>query len=297
MQKITPFLWFDDKAEEVVNFYMSIFKNSKIGSITRYGEEGAEVSGRPKGTVMTVTFQLDGQEFTALNGGPVFKFTEAISFFVNCETENEVTEYFKKLSEGGQVLMPLNKYPFSEKYAFLKDKFGVAWQLMLSATQHHIAPCLLFVGKNLGNAEAAVRFYTTVFKHASVHHMLHYEKGESGQVGTVKHSSFLLEGQEFMAMDGAGPHTFTFNESISFVLNCETQQEVDELWEKLSKGGEKGRCGWLKDKYGLSWQVVPTVLGKMLQDKDAEKSKRVMKAVLQMDKLDIQRLQQAYDRG
>jgi predicted 3-demethylubiquinone-9 3-methyltransferase (glyoxalase superfamily) len=160
MQKITPFLWFDNKAEEAINFYVSIFKNSKVGRITRYGEEGEKVSGRPKGTVMTATFELEGREFIALNGGPQFKFTEA----------------------------------------------------------------------------------------------------------------------------------------ISFVVNCETQEEIDEMWEKLSEGGEKGRCGWLKDKYGLSWQVVPPVLGEMLQDKNAEKSERVMKAMLQMDKLDIKTLQQAYER-
>lgn len=158
MQEITPCLWFDNQAEEAVNFYVSIFKNSKVGSITRYGEAGAEVSGRPKGSVMTVTFQLDGQEFMALNGGPQFKFTEA----------------------------------------------------------------------------------------------------------------------------------------ISFIVNCETQKEVDELWEKLSKGGEAGQCGWLKDKYGVSWQIVPTVLGKMIQDKDPKKSEKVMQALLQMKKLDIDRLKKAY---
>jgi len=157
MQKITPFLWFDGQAEEAMNFYISIFKNSKVGSVTRCGEGGPG----PKGSVMSVTFQLDGQEFSALNGGPHFKFTEAISFFVNCET----------------------------------------------------------------------------------------------------------------------------------------QQEVDELWAKLSEGGQKSRCGWLKDKFGLSWQVIPSVLGKMLHDKDPEKAKRVMQAMLQMDKIDIKSLQQAYDRG
>ena len=160
MQKITPFLWFDSKAEEAMNFYVSIFKNSKIVSISRYGEEGAKVSGRPKGTVMTGTFQIAGQEFIILNGGPQFKFTEAISFFVNCET----------------------------------------------------------------------------------------------------------------------------------------QKEVDDLWEKLSKGGKKGQCGWLKDKYGISWQIVPSALGKMLQDKDTEKSERVAKAMLQMTKIDIKTLKQAYEK-
>jgi len=155
MQKITPFLWFDGKAEEAMNFYTSIFKTSKIGRITRYGDAGPG----PKGAVMSATFQLDGQEFMALNGGPQFKFTEAISFFVNCET----------------------------------------------------------------------------------------------------------------------------------------QEEVDELWEKLSDGGQKSRCGWLKDKYGLSWQIIPSALGKMLGDKDPEKSQRVMKAMLQMDKIDIRRLQEAHE--
>ena len=160
MKKITPFLWFDNKAEEAAKFYVSIFKNSKMGGITRYDEEGSKAAKRPKGTVMTVEFQLEGQEFVALNGGPHFKFTEA----------------------------------------------------------------------------------------------------------------------------------------ISFVVDCKTQEEVDKFWEKLSEGGEKSRCGWLKDKYGLSWQIVPTVLTEMLQDKDAEKSKRVMKAMLQMDKLDIKTLKQAYER-
>jgi len=160
MQKITPFLWFNDQAEEAATFYASIFKNSKIVDIARYDEAEAAASGRPKGTVMIVTFELEGQTFTALNGGPVFRFTEAISFLVNCET----------------------------------------------------------------------------------------------------------------------------------------QQEVDELWEKLSEGGEKGRCGWLKDRYGVSWQIVPTVLGELLRDKDAEKTQRVMKAMLQMDKIDIRALKQAYEQ-
>jgi len=160
MQKITPFLWFDDKAEEAVSFYTSIFKNSKIVKIARYGDAGAQVSGRPKGTVMIVAFQLEGQEFVALNGGPQFKFTEA----------------------------------------------------------------------------------------------------------------------------------------ISFVVNCQTQEEVDEYWEKLSAGGQEVQCGWLKDKYGLSWQIVPTILGEMLSDPDPKKAERVMKAMLQMKKIDIKGLKQAYEQ-
>jgi predicted 3-demethylubiquinone-9 3-methyltransferase (glyoxalase superfamily) len=158
MQRIKPFLWFDDQAEEAVKFYTSIFKNSRIGKISRYGEEGEKIAGRPKGSVMTVEFQLEGQEFVALNGGPLFKFTEA----------------------------------------------------------------------------------------------------------------------------------------VSFVVNCKTQAEVDKFWKKLSAGGKEVQCGWLKDKFGLSWQIVPTVLGELLSDKDAAKSQRVMSAMLKMVKLDIKKLKQAY---
>jgi predicted 3-demethylubiquinone-9 3-methyltransferase (glyoxalase superfamily) len=159
MQKITPCLWFDNQAEEAANFYVSIFNNSKIRNMTRYGEAGAEVSGRPKGSVMTVTFEIEGQEFVALNGGP----------------------------------------------------------------------------------------------------------------------------------------HFTFSEAISLMVKCETQKEIDEMWEKLSQGGEEGPCGWLKDKYGLSWQIVSPEWNEMLRDKDVQKSERVMKAILQMTKPDIKTLKQAYD--
>ena len=154
-----------------------------------------------------------------------------------------------------------------------------------------ITPFLWFDGK----AEEAMNFYISIFKNSKIVSVSRYGEGGPGPKGTVMTGTFQLEGQQFMALNG-GPH-FTFSQAISFFVNCETQQEVDELWEKLSEGGEKQRCGWLKDKYGLSWQIVPSVLGKMLQDKDAEKAKRVMKAMLQMDKIDIEGLKQAYDRG
>ncbi|HLC56304.1 MAG TPA: VOC family protein [Candidatus Nanoarchaeia archaeon] len=298
MQKITPFLWFNDQAEEAVKFYTSIFKNSKLGSTSRYDEAGAKASGRPKGSVMVATFQINGQDFTALNGGPIFTFSPSISFFVYCKTEKDINDLFKKLSNKGEIMMPLDKYPFGERYAFFKDKYGVAWQLMLSPKQEGIVPSLLFVGKSLGKAESAVDFYTKIFKKSKIDHMVKYEKGENGKEDTVKHSSFFLEGQEFMAMDGAGPHKFAFNESISFVVNCESQDEVDHYWEKLSEGGDEKaqQCGWLKDKFGISWQIVPTISIKMLQDKDPAKSKRVMQAILKMKKIDIPTLKKAYNQ-
>jgi predicted 3-demethylubiquinone-9 3-methyltransferase (glyoxalase superfamily) len=152
-----------------------------------------------------------------------------------------------------------------------------------------IAPFLWFNQ----NAEEAMKFYISIFKDSKVLNIARYGEAGPGAKGTVMTATFQLNGQQFVALNG-GPH-FKFTEAISFVVNCGTQEEVDEFWEKLSEGGEKSQCGWLKDKYGLSWQIVPTVLAELLQDKDAEKSNRVMKAMLQMDKLDIKTLKQAYE--
>jgi predicted 3-demethylubiquinone-9 3-methyltransferase (glyoxalase superfamily) len=292
MQKITPFLWFDNQAEEAANYYVSIVKNSKIVNIARYGEAGPG----PAGTVMTVTFQLDGQEFTALNGGPEFTFSPAISFFVNCATEEEIDRLFKKLSEGGQVLMELDKYPFSDKFAWIADKFGVSWQLNLASHTQKITPFLTFVGEQHGKAEEAVNLYISLFKNSSVKAMERYGAGEGEPERTVKHARFTLSGQEFMALDGGLEHQWTFTPAISLLVNCESQPEVDKLWQKLTEGGEEGPCGWLKDRYGVSWQIVPTVLGEMLNDPDPVKSQRVTQAMFQMKKIDIAGLKQAYEQ-
>jgi predicted 3-demethylubiquinone-9 3-methyltransferase (glyoxalase superfamily) len=294
MQKITPFLWFDDQAEEATSFYTSIFRNSKIVNVSRYGEAGGEVSGRPEGSVMTVAFQLDGQEFIALNGGPEFNFTPAISFFTACETEEEIDELWGKLSDGGEILMPLQGYPFSDKFGWVSDRFGVSWQLNLASSTQKITPFLMFVGEQGGKAEEALRFYVSLFKNSSINTIQRYGPGGEEPEGTVMHATFSLDGQGFMAMDSGREHAFTFTEAISFFVNCETQQEVDELWERFTADGEEGPCGWLKDRYGVSWQIVPAILGEMLNDADPEKSRRVTEAMLQMKKIDIQALRQAY---
>lgn len=291
MQKITPFLWFDGNAEEAANFYVSTFRNSKVVNTTRYEEAGPAA----KGTVVTVEFQLEGQEFTALNGGPRFKFTPAVSFYVACETPQEIDELWQKLSEGGTVLMELDKYPFSEKFGWVADRFGLSWQLNLASFPQKITPCLMFVGEQNGRAEEAMSFYTSLFGGSGIDRIERYNAGEGGTEGAVKHGVFSLDGQKFIAMDGGTNHPFTFTEAQSFVVNCKAQEEVDEFWERLTEGGQESQCAWLKDKYGLSWQIVPTVLIEMLQDEDAEKSKRVMEAMFQMTKIDIATLQRAYE--
>ena len=293
MQKITPYLWFAEEAEQAVNLYASSFKNSKVGEITRFG---AEVPG-PVGKVMTVSFQLAGQEFIALNGGPQFSFTPAVSFFVYCQTQEEIDMLWNKLSAGGTVLMELEKYPFSEKFGWLMDRFGVSWQLSLANLPQKINPYLLFVGQQHGKAEEAMHYYMAQFANSSISEIVHHEPGEDEPAGSVKHARFMLDGQEFIAMDSAREHSFTFTPAISFLINCHTQEEVDRFWNKLTEGGEEGQCGWLVDKFGVSWQVVPTILGELLSDPDAERAGRVVQAMLKMQKIEIGPLKQAYEQG
>ncbi|MCE8429120.1 MAG: VOC family protein [Candidatus Methanoperedens sp.] len=299
-QKITPFLWFDHQAEEAAKFYTSVFKNSRFVNITRYGEAGPEATGRTEGTIMTIEFEIEGQKFIAINGGPLFKFTPSVSFLVACDTKEEVDAIWVKLSEGGTALMELGEYPFSEKYGWTQDRYGLSWQVMFMGDRkikQKITPTLMFVGKQCGKAEVAINFYTLVFKNAEIGDILRYGKGEEpDKEGTVKHAAFTLENQEFAAMDSARNHNFTFNEAISFMVECGTQEEIDYYWEKLTAdGGQESVCGWLKDQFGVSWQVAPTILGDMLRDQNKEKVERVTNAFLKMKKFDIGELKKAYE--
>jgi len=189
--------------------------------------------------------------------------------------------------------MRLNKYPFSELFGWVQDRFGVSWQLNLAGRSQRITPFLMFVGKQHGRAEEAIKFYVSLFKNSSVGKIERWAAGESEPEGTVKHARFSLHEQPFMAMESGRDHHFTFTPAISLFVSCETQKEIDYFWEKLSAGGEKERCGWLKDKFGVSWQIIPTILGELLGDKDREKSDRARQAMLKMRKLDIKKLKQA----
>lgn len=299
-QKITPFLWFDNQAEEAVNFYTSIFNNSKVGNVSRYDEASAQASGQSAGSLLTVEFEIAGYKFVGLNGGPVFKFTPAISFFVNCKTADEVQNLWDKLSVGGKTLMPLDSYFFSEKYGWVEDKFGVSWQLILSQgeSEQKIIPSMMFVGDGCGRAKEAIDFYTSLFGNSTVISTFPYGAGqEPDKEGTLAYADFKLEGQLFAAMDSAHEHRFTFNEAVSFMVNCNTQEEVDYFWARLSAVPESEQCGWLKDKFGVSWQIVPVALFKLMSDPDPVKSQRVTQAMLQMKKIDIKALEKAYEQG
>jgi len=302
MQKIVMNLWFDSQAEEAAKFYTSLFKNSRIGKTTRYGKAGYEFHHQPEGRLMTIEFELEGQGFIGLNAGPVFKFTPAVSFLIACATKEEVDALWEKLSAGGTALMELGEYPFSEKYGWTQDRYGLSWQVMFMGERkitQKITPTLMFVGAACGRAEEAIRLFTSVFSRSKAGEILRYGKDElPDKEGTIKHAGFTLEGQEFAAMDSAYEHQFTFTEAISLVVRCDTQCEIDYYWEKLTQGGDPNAqvCGWLKDKFGLSWQVSPTVLEEMLQDPDKEKVERVTNAFLRMKKFDIAELKKAFER-
>lgn len=291
MNKISPCLWFDGKAEEAVKFYTSLFKHSEIGATARYSAESAKVSGQAQGSVMTVEFKIENLSILALNGGPHFKFTPAMSLFVWCDSEKEIETLWQKLNEGGEARMALQSYPWAQKYGWTSDRFGVEWQLILAPNREKIAPGLLFVDKLFGKGEEAINFYTTTFPNSKIEN---FTRDESTK--TVAHSVFSLFGQNIVLMEGAGNHGFTFNEAFSLMINCSTQEEIDRYWDKLtSDGGSPSQCGWLKDKYGVSWQLVPEMMSEAM--KDPKKAERVMKAVLKMTKPDLQKIKEAAEQA
>jgi len=297
-QKIIPHLWFDHQAEEAAHFYTSLFDHSSTGRVTRYGKEGFEIHGQPEGRVMVVDFTLGGYHMIALNGGPLFTFTPAISFFVTCESAQEIDTLWQRLSDGGVALMALDRYPWSERYGWVQDRYGLSWQLTLgkgSEGGQKITPALMFVGAQNGRAEEAMQLYTSLIRNSAIVNIVRAPSGPAA--GTVQYATFTLHGEQFIAMDSDGPHQFTFNEAVSLLVQCESQDEIDFLWDRLSEGGDAKAqaCGWLKDKFGVSWQITPREVSEMLQDPDPTRVGRVMKSFLKMKKIDLDALRRAYN--
>ena len=299
MQKITPHLWFDKEAKEAAEFYTSLFPDSKVTNITTLHDT-------PSGDSDNVSFELAGQSFMAISAGPLFKFNPSVSFIVNFDPSRDqhargnIEALWEKLSQGGATLMPLEKYPFSERYGWIQDKYGLSWQLILSdptgVERPFIVPSLMFVGDVVGRAEEAIHFYLSVFKDSKMGALVRYGEGqEPDKEGTVTFADFMLEGQWFAAMDSAREHNFAFNEAISFLVHCDTQDEIDDYWSKLSAVPEAEQCGWLKDKFGVSWQIVPTVMDEMMARGSREQIDWVTQAFLPMKKLEIAKLKAAYE--
>ena len=273
-EKITPCLWFNDNSEEAANLYCSAFDNAKITARSPF----------------VIGINLSGQSVTLLDGGPMYQPNPSISFFYICDTEKELERIWNAFVKEGTMMMPLDEYHWSKRYGWVTDKFGVSWQLSLGNLEdvgQRLTPSLLFTGKQRGRAEEALQYYSSVFKVSKTDGILYNEKNRK----LVQHAQFALLGQKFMVMDSEEDHKFNFSEGVSLTIHCETQEEIDYYWNSFTQGGEESMCGWLKDKFGVSWQIIPNVLDTLMSD--PEKAGKAAKAFMAMRKLDIEQIVQA----
>jgi predicted 3-demethylubiquinone-9 3-methyltransferase (glyoxalase superfamily) len=288
MKKITPFLWYDDSAEEAMALYASLLEDSELIHASRLQVDSPE--DQSKATL--VTARLAGREVEAMNGGPGHPHTPSASLFVGCETVEQVDRLWEGLSEGGTALMPLDAYPFSERFGWVQDRYGVSWQISLTGEPQSLTPFLMLTGEHVGKAEEAVDFYTSLFPNSGIDNVAKDDQGH------VMMANFRLLGEPFILNESAFDHGFNFTDAFSLFVSCETQDQVDTLWQKLTAdGGKPVQCGWLKDRYGVSWQVIPERLMELMGDPDQEKAGRVAQAMLGMVKIDIAGLEAAYAGG
>lgn len=273
---IYPCLWFDGQAKAATELYSDAFGDVKI------------LDENP----VVVTFKLHGHKFVGVNGGPEFRPNPSISFYVECSSKDKADRTWKTLLKGGSVLMELGRYPWSEWYGWLQDGFGVNWQISYSTAGNvgqKVTPALMFTNDQFGRAEEAIRFYTSVFDDSSVQGILKYTAEDQDVEGKVKHAQFRLGNHLFMAMDSSMDHKFGFDEGVSLMIECDNQEQIDYFWDRLTgDGGQESMCGWLKDKFGVSWQVYPSILPKLMAD--PARAERVTNAFMKMKKFDLERL-------
>ena len=300
MQKIVPHLWFDTQATEAAEFYVSAFGGDS--AVTHR----AVIKDTPSGDCDVVTFRLRGFDFMGISAGPAFAFNPSISFMLNFDpsanpqAREDLDALWEKLSEGGEALMPLDTYPFSERYGWIKDTYGVSWQLILTKPEGEprpfIIPSLMFTGDKTGKADEAIDFYVSAFNDAKRGMTAPYPEGAAPKKDAkIMFAEFMLEKQWFTAMDSGHMHDFTFNEAISLLVRCDTQEEIDSYTDKLSAVPDAEQCGWLKDAYGVSWQISSSTWEKMMASGNQEGIDRAMQAFLRMKKVDLAALQKAYD--
>jgi predicted 3-demethylubiquinone-9 3-methyltransferase (glyoxalase superfamily) len=297
-QKITPNLWFDGNAKEAVDFYVSTFPEGSVGFTIYYpksAEEGlADFQLELAGQELAIDFKLGDQQFTAINAGPEFQFNASTSFMVNFDPSRDeqarehLDALWGKLIDGGEALMPLDTYPFSKHYGWVKDRYGLTWQLILTdpagEPRPFIVPSMMFAGKNTNHAEEAISFYLSVFKDSKQGTLARYgEATGSATADSLMYADFMLAGQWFAAMDSGVEQDIAFNEAVSFAVTCKDQAEIDYFWEKLSSVPESEQCGWCKDKYGFSWQIVPENMGELMKKPNAYTKLMQMKKLVIAD--------------
>lgn len=273
-----PCLWYNQNATEAATHYLRAFPFVKKTASNSFVE----------------MLSFNGQQLMLLNGGPEFRLNGTISFYVVFENEEEIDNAWNVLCEGGEVRMTLDTYPWSTKYGWVEDKFGANWQLSfgnINELGQQLTPVLMFTGENAGKAEESMNFYTSVFPESSISGILRWGENGHEKPGTIQHAQYRLNGYLMMTMDSSLSDKFFFNEAASLVVNCKTQEEIDHYWNRLTDGGSESRCGWLKDKYGVSWQIVPEVLGTLMGD--PAKSPAVVNAFMKMNKFIIEDLLEA----
>jgi predicted 3-demethylubiquinone-9 3-methyltransferase (glyoxalase superfamily) len=271
---IYPALRFKENAKTALEWYCSIFPNSHI-----------MLEHDP-----AVKAQLAGVPFLGINGGPPFTINPSISFMVICETRSEIDHYWNQLSKDGSALMELGQYPWSDYYGWLQDQHGFSWQLYLGklsdVNQQKIVPTLMYCGTYQGKCQAALNFYQSLFKNFRTQGILKYTEGE--YAGQVKHAQVIANDFTLMAMDSGTPQNFEFSEGVSLVIECENQAEIDYYWDGITLQGTEDQCSWCKDQFGVSWQIVPKNLWKILMD-----NPHALGAIFKMKKLVIEDLIQA----
>lgn len=273
---IYPSIWCKTSAKDVADYYVSVFKNTEIVDDNGFFK----------------VLNIHGHRIKLLEGEVDFELNPSISLMYLTPSETEVEELYEQLIVGGNTLMPLDSYPFSSKYAWVEDKHGVSWQLITAEEKdiiQKIVPTIMMLGENNGKAENAISFYTSLFPNSEKRGVSKYTDQEGETPGNIQHAEFKINDYLLMIMDSSQSHSFNFNEAVSLVIECDTQDEIDHYWDKLTAdGGEESVCGWLKDKYGVRWQVEPKVLNDLLQ-----KTPKVFEVMLTMKKLNIKQLKEA----
>lgn len=271
---IYPCIWFNNNAQAAADFYCTLFKDAKL------------LESNP----MVTRFAAGGMSFMLLNGGSKYAPTPAVSYFVYCDGEAEINRLYDVLKEGGKILMPLDKYDWSPRYAWVEDRYGVNWQLDVEAINHpqKIVPNLLFVNEKNTRVKDLRDKYLSVFKNSMALMEMAYPPPAAMPVGSLLFAQFKLNGFIMNAMSSTLQHDYDFSPGNSFVIECDTQEEIDYFWETLGEKGRFDMCGWLADEFGVSWQIVPSVLPQLMSD--PVKGPRVIQTFLKMQKFDIQTL-------
>lgn len=294
-QRIVPNLWFDGRVEEAISFYMSTFPGSTVLRTTHFAEASQEMHDNTPGEIQSVEFQVEGLRFIILNGGSLYKMTPSVSFIVYRTDAGQVDALAAQLADGGTVLVPVGDRPEGERYAWVQDKFGVSWQIMLADEPHDATIALLFSGEHTGRAEEALHYYNDTFPGSKIKLLDHYPAGmEPEREGSLRLGQITIDEHRLSVMDSAQAHEFRPSLGISLVVECNDQLEIDHYWERLSAVPEVEQCGWCQDKFGVYWQVAPIELGDMLSVGSPEQVEAVTTAFMTMKKFNIAALRRAY---